>query len=95
MKKQIQQIVDFLKVGIWHVKSKDVPRWLYFFYSVLKKLLLAIERATTKRMVDSASALTYSTLLAIVPIMARERIAYAVITHVPHMNRTARIGKHR
>lgn len=70
MKKQIQQIVDFLKVGIWHVKSKDVPRWLYFFYSVLKKLLLAIERATTKRMVDSASALTYSTLLAIVPIMA-------------------------
>ena len=70
MKKQIQQIVDFLKVGIWHVKSKDVPRWLYFFYSVLKKLLLAIERATTKCMVDSASALTYSTLLAIVPIMA-------------------------
>ena len=70
MKKQIQQIVGFLKVGIWHVKSKDVPRWLYFFYSVLKKLLLAIERATTKRMVDSASALTYSTLLAIVPIMA-------------------------
>lgn len=33
-------------------------------------LLLAIERATTKRMINSASALTYSTLLAIVPILA-------------------------
>lgn len=70
MKKRIQHIVDFLTVGIWHVKRDDVPAWLYFIYSVLKKLLLAIEFATTKRMFDSASALTYSTLLAIVPIMA-------------------------
>lgn len=42
----------------------------YFVISLTKKLILAIERATTKRMVNSASALTYSTLLAIVPILA-------------------------
>ena len=33
-------------------------------------MLLAVEYFTTKRMMDSAAALTYSTLLAIVPIMA-------------------------
>ena len=70
MKKQISEIINFFKVGIWHVKRCDVSPWLYFIYGVVKKLLLAIERATTKRMINSASALTYSTLLAIVPIMA-------------------------
>ncbi len=70
MKNQLYKIIDFLKVGIWHVKRENVKPWLYFFYGIVKKLLLAIERATTKRMVNSASALTYSTLLAIVPIMA-------------------------
>ena len=52
------------------MKRRDVSPWLYFTYGIVKKLLLAIERATTKRMINSASALTYSTLLAIVPIMA-------------------------
>ena len=70
MKKQITRIIKFMTVGIWHVKRQDVSPWLYFLYGVVKKLLLAIERATTKRMIDAASALTYSTLLAIVPIMA-------------------------
>ena len=60
MNKRIARIVDFIKVGIWHVKRKDVPAWKYFVYSAAKKLLLAVERATTKRMMNAASALTYS-----------------------------------
>jgi membrane protein len=39
-------------------------------YEIIKKVMLAVEYFTTKRMMDSAAALTYSTLLAIVPIMA-------------------------
>ena len=70
MNKRIARIVHFFKVGIWHVKRQDVPAWKYFVYSAAKKLLLAVERATTKRMMNAASALTYSTLLAIVPILA-------------------------
>lgn len=38
--------------------------------SLLKKLLLAIEFFTTRRVIDMAAALTYSTLLALVPILA-------------------------
>lgn len=70
MGERINNLVDFLKVGIWSVDRHDVSPGRYIFYEIIKKLLLAIECFTTKRMIDSAAALTYSTLLAIVPIMA-------------------------
>ncbi len=64
------RIIEFLTVDIWRVTRQDVPAWKYFLYGILKKLMLAVEYATTKQMVNSAAALTYSTLLAIVPIFA-------------------------
>ena len=39
-------------------------------YDIVKKVLLAVRFFTTKRVLTQAAALTYSTLLAIVPIMA-------------------------
>ena len=42
----------------------------FFAVGVLKKLYISIEFFTTRRVIDMASALTYSTLLAIVPIFA-------------------------
>lgn len=42
MIKRIMQIINFLKVGIWHVKRKDVSTFLYFFYGVIKKLFLLL-----------------------------------------------------
>lgn len=62
--------VYFLKDGIWHVQPGDVSQWRYILYSLIKRLLLSIELFTEKRLVASASALTYSTLLAIVPVFA-------------------------
>lgn len=70
MKKLFEQVRTFLTIDIWRVKRKDVSPLRYSLYSVLKKLMLAIEITTTKRIINSAAALTYSTLLAIVPIMA-------------------------
>lgn len=60
----------FLKVGIWRVTRDDVSPFRYFFYDLIKKVLLTIELFTTKRTTGAAAALTYSTLLAIVPILA-------------------------
>lgn len=70
MGERIKRLVDFLKVGIWTVDRHEVSSVRYIVYEVIRKLLLAIECFTTKRMIDSAGYLTYSTLLAIVPIMA-------------------------
>ena len=50
--------------------SKDVSPLRYFLVDVLKKVLLTVELFTTKRTTSAAAALTYSTLLAIVPILA-------------------------
>lgn len=70
MGKRINKVINFFKVEIWHIKRGDVSPLVFYLYEVVKKVILAVERATTKRMIDSASALTYSTLLAIVPILA-------------------------
>lgn len=67
---KLREVINFLKVGIWRVNSHDVPPMQYFFYGIVKKVMISIELFTTKRMIDSAAALTYSTLLAIVPILA-------------------------
>lgn len=66
----IQKTIKFLTVDIWRIKRQDVTPLRYSLYSILKKLMLAIEITTTKRIINSAAALTYSTLLAIVPILA-------------------------
>jgi len=70
MGNRIKKIYNFFSVEIWHVKRGDVSPWMFYLYEVIKKVMLAVERTTTKRIIDSASALTYSTLLAIVPILA-------------------------
>lgn len=65
----IRKTIDFFKYGIWKDFSSK-PRHTRFAVATLRMLILAIERFTTKRIIDSAAALTYSTLLAIVPILA-------------------------
>lgn len=68
--KKLKNIYTFLMVDIWSIGKGDVSKMRFLFYSILKKLLLAIEFTTTKRITSAAAALTYSTLLAIVPIFA-------------------------
>lgn len=68
--KKLKDIYTFLMVDIWSIGKGDVSKMRFLFYCILKKLLLAIEFTTTKRITSAAAALTYSTLLAIVPIFA-------------------------
>lgn len=65
----IKDIIEFFKTGIWKDYSKR-PQHIKIVVATLRMLIIAIERFTTKRIIDSAAALTYSTLLAIVPILA-------------------------
>lgn len=66
----IKRTARFFKEDIWHKDFSKKPRHVRFAVATLRMLIIAIERFTTKRMIDSAAALTYSTLLAIVPILA-------------------------
>ena len=70
MKESVRRLVRFLQVGIWQVPLDQLSPFRRLVYEVVKKLLLAIRFFTARRVVTQAAALTYSTLLAIVPIMA-------------------------
>ena len=61
---------QFLSTGIWQLSPADVPPVRYFFISILKKLMLAVMFFINKGVMATASALTYSSMLALVPILA-------------------------
>ena len=63
-------LVRFLRHDLWHVQRHNTTALAYCCCSLLKKLLLAVEFFTTRRVIDMAAAVTYSTLLALVPILA-------------------------
>ncbi|MCH4147230.1 MAG: YihY/virulence factor BrkB family protein [Prevotella sp.] len=66
----IRQIVQFFAKDIWQVSLEELSPTRRFFYVMMKKLYLAIRFFIDKGVVSAASALTYSTMLAIVPIFA-------------------------
>ena len=68
--KRIKMLLRFLQVEIWRVDNNDLSAIKRIIYAVIKIAYLAIRFFTTKRVMTQASALTYSTLLAIVPICA-------------------------
>ena len=70
MGKKIQQLIQFFKVGIWRISKGDISPVKFLLVEIVKKLMLTIRFFTTKRVMTRAAALTYSTLLAIVPILA-------------------------
>ena len=70
MKKKIREIIDFYNTGIWQIEAGSVGRVRLFLLEAAKKVILAVRFFTAKRVVSEAAALTYSTILAIVPIMA-------------------------
>ena len=66
----IKRIKQFFQVDIWRIDPDELPPIRRVYFEVVKVLYLAIRFFTTKRVLSQASALTYSTLLAIVPILA-------------------------
>lgn len=70
MKNKITEIWKFLSYDIWRITEHEVTKKTYFLYNVIKTIFLSIYRFYSNRIVIQASALTYSTLLALVPIVA-------------------------
>lgn len=70
MKKKISDTWKFLTYDIWRITEDEVTRTKFSLYNIIKTIYLCINRFTKDRLSNKASALTYSTLLAIVPILA-------------------------
>ena len=70
MNKRIAALWKFLTYDIWRITEDEVNRTTFSLYNIIKTIYLCINRFTKDRIVNKASALTYSSLLAIVPILA-------------------------
>lgn len=70
MKQRIAALWTFLTYDIWRIREDEVNRTTFSIYTIIKTLYLCINRFTKDRLANKASALTYSTLLSIVPILA-------------------------
>lgn len=66
----VKRIIRFLTYDIWRLNKKDRSVRKIRFYNIVKAFILAIRNIDGAQLFTRASALTYSTLLSIVPILA-------------------------
>ena len=66
----IKKIVQFLTTDIWRIRLRDIPGSKSFFLKQLRIVVLAVRGFDEDRCQLRASALTYYTLLSIVPVAA-------------------------
>ncbi len=67
---QLSDLWKFITVDIWRITDAEVKGMRQTGYNFLKTISLAIRRFEEDNLQRKASALTYSTLLSIVPILA-------------------------
>ncbi|KAA6339388.1 hypothetical protein EZS27_012676 [termite gut metagenome] len=70
MYKKLIEFWKFLTYDIWRITEHEVSKRQFSFFTFLKTVYLCINRFANDRLVNKASALTYCSLLAIVPILA-------------------------
>jgi len=66
----LSRLLKFLKIDIWNIQPRHLSGKKSFFLRQLRLILLAAHGIRENRLQLRASALTYYTLLAIVPVMA-------------------------
>lgn len=66
----IQRLIRFLTYDIWRVTRADATRKKFGLYNVIKAFILAFRDIDGAEINTRAAALTYRTLLAIVPMLA-------------------------
>ena len=66
----IKKIIKFITTDVWRIRLRDIPRSRSFFLKQLRIIILAVRGFDEDRCQLRASALTYYSLLSIVPVVA-------------------------
>ena len=66
----IQKIIHFLKRDIWHISLKKMPKYRGILYKLLRILVLAFRGYEEDKVSLRSSALTFYSLLSVVPVAA-------------------------
>ncbi|MDR0834801.1 MAG: YihY/virulence factor BrkB family protein [Candidatus Symbiothrix sp.] len=67
---QIKQLVLFVTGGIWRILPQELTKKKRRNYTILKVIILAVKRYQAEHLQQRASALTYSTFLSLIPLLA-------------------------
>lgn len=67
---KVQQVVQFLQTDVWRIRSSKLPRTHSFWLKQLRIILLALRNFDEDKCQLRASALTFYTLLSVVPMVA-------------------------
>ena len=68
--KQIKQLIQFLTIGVWRIRARKLSTTRWFWITQLRIILLAVRRFGEDQCQLRASALTFYSLLSIVPVLA-------------------------
>ncbi|HQQ61563.1 MAG TPA: YihY/virulence factor BrkB family protein, partial [Kiritimatiellia bacterium] len=70
IKSKAGQLVNFFKNDIWRIRSSRLPRGKSFFLNLLRVVILSIRGFDEDKCQLRASALTFYSLISIVPVLA-------------------------
>jgi len=70
VRKTISRIVEFLRIDIWRIRLKTLPGRRSFFIKQLRIVILAVRGFDEDKCQLRASALTFYSLLSLVPVVA-------------------------
>ena len=66
----LSKVINFLKTDIWRIRLKSYPRSKSFFLRQLRIIVLAVRGFDEDKCKFRASALTFYSLLSVVPVIA-------------------------
>lgn len=66
----VKQLIDFIRHDVWRVRLKDLPRKQSFFIRQLRIFILSVRGFGEDKCLLRASALTFYSLISIVPVVA-------------------------
>ena len=66
----LKKIIDFIRVDIWRIPLKNMPKYQFFLIKQLRVLLLAFRGYKEDKLGLRASALTYFSMMSVVPVVA-------------------------
>ncbi|MEO9871284.1 YihY/virulence factor BrkB family protein [Ekhidna sp.] len=69
-KKRLNQIQQFIEVDLWRLRLTSLPRGKKFLFGFIRVWVIAIKEFINDKCTEKASALTYLSMLSLVPVLA-------------------------
>ncbi|MGN0849667.1 MAG: YihY/virulence factor BrkB family protein, partial [Victivallaceae bacterium] len=70
MKNKVNSFISFINYSIWYCDTATMPWWKKYLIYALKAVILLVRNFNSSKSHLWASALTYYSILSIVPILA-------------------------